>query len=1148
MMSRARKILLLLIITMLSATFVFGIVIGPTPPGQNFAKGGDLSALISFDKHDTTVKNAKQTLTGQLKDNEDIVQVRYEVYAKVDQGALSLQGDAGVKNNTFTVENIMLKPGDNTIAVTALTAGGKKDTGTINVTYDSDSIKDIPIKNVAKAYPDNDMKYANNNLLVFFENDTNDIRRQAIIDTVGGKCVGYINGIHMWQVEVKPDSFEGLNKIAERLMGMEDVSFAGCNMVGAAAPMLTIPDDPWYSNGSPAWSEFKPKGGNWSVEAIQALYAWDYQYFFKNIKVGIVDAGVQHDHEDLIGKVSFPDSQVAAENDPTDNHGTHVAGIMGAIPNNGKGVTGILWDTTMYAYNWEVGAGTDAHLLAGLTKTVEAGAKVVNFSLGLANDMTQNSQLVINSTIIFYANLCKSYMAPLLDVGYDFIVVQSAGNGHNGYSQDAIYNGYFCCITDTNMINIETDMKQKINARIIIVGSADYSGDLAFFQAPSSNAGSQVDICAPGVSVYSCYAGNSYWHMSGTSMAAPVVAGVAALAWSVNPALTGAQVRSIVLNNTSYTVKDNTSSYHPLVNTYRMVNAKLAVEAVIATIPVDYSAVDAAVSAADMLDASLYTYQSWADLTDAVDSVVYNLESKYQVQINTMAQNINTAITNLVLKTVSYTVEYRLNSETGNIIAPNKPATGQVTKTVTETAVVIEGHEAIVKTKNLTLTPDMNKIIFIYVASPIISAQINLYKDVSGALVPATAAKPNEIITVEVTPASNFYCGTSRYIVMYDKNFYDMVGSGKSAFTANSQNLYLQNSVSTWSGTTTPLPPASWPTTFTNGESTLYSTAIATFNAGSGSANGGYPDILDGEVSLFSFNLKVRADATGSGRIFMDNKWTRRNPASPSGDQYFYLCPNGNTPSLGGTTAMNFTGDFSLADKSILVDTSVNINFNLNGGMGTAPAVQSGEPGSVLTLLPDQTGFDRPNYTFLGWAAAPEALEPLESYPLPANDTVLYAVWYKVPITIAAQDGSTTFINEGNRFIYGLVPGITQSVFESAYIELSGNARLEYTTLNGSFGTGTIVELIDNDTQEIMESYRIIIFGDVNGDGSVDGIDAGRMIDFDAALIQWDTVTDAALLRAADLNGDGNVDSIDAGIVVDAENFLVTIDQATGLS
>ncbi len=1143
MMSRARKILSLLIITALGTAFVFGIF---AAPGQNFAAGNVSSALISFDKHDATVEKAKQTITGQLKNSADIVKVRYELYAKSDQGELSFQGDAGINSNRFSVKDIMLKPGMNTIVVTASTATGKESSQTVSLKYDSDSIKGVPLKNVSKAYPGGTLEYANNNLLVFFNENTPDARRQAVIDTVGGKYVGYINGINMWQVEVESDTFEGLHKTAQQLTAMDDVFYAGCNMVRAASPMVTIPNDPWYNNGNPAWSEFRPSGGNWSVEAIQALFAWNYQYFFSNIKVGIVDAGVQDDHEDLTGKVSFPNSQAAAENDPTDNHGTHVAGIIGAIPNNGKGVTGILWDTTMYAYNWDTLVGTDAHLMTGLTRTVESGAKVVNFSLGLGDDISGLGEPEVNLSVIHYANLSKSYMAPLLDTGYDFIVVQSAGNGQGGYSQDAVYNGYFCSVTYTNMTGIQPEMNTAINERIIVVGSAQNDNNLSFTQARSSNAGLQVDICAPGVSVYSCYAGDNYGYMSGTSMAAPVVAGVAALTWSVNPTLTGSQVRSMLLDNTSYTVNDNPSIYHPLENTYQMVNAKLAVEAAIATIPVDYAAVNTAVATSNTLDASLYTPASWAELTDALNAVVYNLESKYQVLINEMAQNINTAIAELELKTVSYTVEYRLSSETGEKIAPDKSATGQVTKTVSETAAAVQSYEAFVKTKTLTLAPEGNKIIFVYVTDPVFALQIDTYKDINGTLIPITAAKPNDVITVTVTPTTSFYCATSRYVVLYDKNFYTMMGGGASAFTPNSENTYFQNTVASWTGTTITPPPASWPTTFTGGEIALYNFAAVGFNAGPGSANTGYPLVQDEDVPLFRFRLKVKSDATGSGRIFMDNRWTRTS-ALPGGGQYFYLCPNGSTPSSDGTTAMDFAGDFSLSDKLVSISSSVYTNFDLNGGAGTVPAPQSGEPGNVLSL-PDQTGFEKQHYTFLGWAETSGASQPLESYILPANDATLYAVWSKTPITLAPQGGSTTVIDDENLFIYGLVPSITQSMFESEYIELYGNARLEYTTLSGCFGTGTVVDIIDNDTQAIIKSYRIVIFGDVNGDGNIDSLDADSIVDFENYLVEWDAINDAAIRKAANLNGDGTIDSLDAGIVVNSENFSAYIDQSTGLS
>lgn len=1147
MIKRAKKILSLILITVLSTAFVFGIM---AIPGQNFAAGKASSALISLDKYDARVKKAKQTITGRFKDNRDIVKVSYELYSESDRGELSLEGEADIANDHFALEDIMLKPGNNTIAVTAWTAAGKKDAQTITVEYDSDSIKGVPLRNIAKAYPGDSgdgLEYAKDNLLVFFEENTSDARRQAVIDTVGGKCVGYINGVNMWQVEVKADTFENLNKTAQRLTDMDDVFFAGCNMVRAATTMLdpVIPNDPWYNNGSPAWDEWNPNGGNWSVEAIQALRAWNYQYFFNNIKVGIVDAGTQDDHEDLIGKVYFPDSKTAGENEPTNNHGTHVAGIMGAIPNNGKGVTGILWDTTMYVYNWDTLIGTDAHLLAGLTKTVQAGAKVVNFSLGLSDDISTKGAPSVNYLVIYYANLVKSYMAPLLE-NYDFIVVQSAGNGHSGYSQDAVFNGYFCSVTDTNMYGIDADMVQKINDRIIIVGSAQNDRNLNFMQASSSNAGSQVDICAPGVSIYGCYAGNSYNYMSGTSMAAPVTAGVIALAWSVNPALTGTQVRDIVLNNTSYMVKDNPSPYHPLVNTYPMVNAKLAVEAAIATLPVDYAAVNAAVATAQALDASLYTPASWAALTGALNSVIYNLESKYQVQINTMAQNINDAIAGLEFKMVPYTVEYRLNSESGEKIANDKAAMGQVTKNISETPAVIGGYEALVKIKTLTLGAHNNKIIFVYVAQPAFSLQIDTYKDINGALLPTSLAKPNDIITVTVTPTTNFYCAASRYIVLYDKDFYTMMGSGTSAFTADSDNPYAQNTVSGWTGTTTAPPPANWPATFTAGESDLYGFAAVGFNAGPSSANNGYPFVQDGERPLFSFRLKVKSDATGSGRIFMDNRWTR-NLTFSGGSQYFYLCPSSDTPSANGTTAMNFDGDFSLADKLVTISSTVHTNFDLNGGIGTVPAPQAGDPGSVLTF-PAQTAFEKQHYTFLGWATTPQASQALESYIIPANDATLYAVWSKTPIAIVPQGGSTTVIDDENRFIYGLETKITQSAFENTYIQLCGDARLEYTTLNGSFGTGTVVDIVDNDTQAILKSYRIVIFGDVNGDGNVDSMDAALMVDFENHLIEWDDVDDAAILKAAKLNGTGTIDSICAAIAVGEENLLLAIDQATGLS
>lgn len=1134
-MYSVKKLISILLSVILFAVFALSVFAGSGQSPFNYTRPG---SLMSLDQKDCTVKKAKQNITGKIKSKDGAQKVTYEVYAAADIGGLTDSGEAELKDGTFSVNDLKLKPDNNRIAVTVQSPGGKTETQTINIHYNAGSIKDVPMKDVAKI-SGSEMKYVTNNLLVFFDEGTDDARRQAIIDTVGGKCTGFVDGINMWQVEVKRGTYEQLRKAAEKLKMIDGVFDAQLNMAQAAKTMITVPNDPWYNNQSPPWTELNPYGGNWSIEVIQALSAWDYQYFYKNIKVGIVDAGVQNDHVDLAGKVFFPDAQSQTDNDPTDDHGTHVAGIMGAIPNNGKGVTGILWDTVMYAYNWDTLAGTDAHLMLGLTKTVQAGAKVVNFSLGLADDISYLGPPETNQKVKDYAALSKDYMYPLLQAGYEFIVVQSAGNGQGGYSQDAIYNGYFCSVTYTNLTGISTEMVQKINERIIVVGSAYRYSQGVYRQATTSNAGSQVDICAPGVDVYSCYAGNSYWYMSGTSMAAPVVTGVAALAWSVNPALTGAQVRNIVLNNTAYVVLDSLDTvYHPLNNTYNMVNAKLAAEAAISTIPPDYSSVHTAVAAANALNADLYTPASWSALTSAVSAVDYNLESLYQVQINTYAENINTAVANLVFKTVDYTVEYRLNSETGDKVAADKAGTGQVTKTVTEAAPVIGGYAPMTATKQLTLELTGNKIIFIYITQPVYGAVLNTYKNVDGQLIPVTAAAAGDTITVTVTPATNFYCAGSRFVVMYDKNFYTLLGNNSSAFTANTANNYYMNTVTSFNGTVSH-PPESWPSTFTGGENALYNYITTAYYAGAESANGGFPNIMNDGQWLFSFRLKVNTGAAGTGRIFMDHRWTKTDTNS-TGIQYFNVCANETVPNTAGNAAMNLLPDLTLADRGITLVTPVTVSFSLNGGSGTLPEPQVGIPGMPF-VLPAQGDFTREHYTFAGWALTPDAAEPLASFSYPESDCVLYAVWQSVPAVLNC--GAEPAAYDENGFIVGIAPGTAKSAFT-----VNGDYRLEFSTAGTTVGTGTVITIVSNVTSEPVSMFTVVIFGDVNGDGLIDSLDAGLAVDHENYLVPWSDPSELCFRTAADANGDGSRDSIDAGLMVDTENYIASINQNRGIS
>lgn len=143
---------------------------------------------------------------------------------------------------------------------------------------------------------------------------------------------------------------------------------------------------------------------------------------------------------------------------------------------------------------------------------------------------------------------------------------------------------------------------------------------------------------------------------------------------------------------------------------------------------------------------------------------------------------------------------------------------------------------------------------------------------------------------------------------------------------------------------------------------------------------------------------------------------------------------------------------------------------------------------------------------------------------------------------LMAAENSTCLIDYDKMTISGLSAGVTSL---TGYVTAASGYELSYTPNPNGFGTGTIVNITKDGIT--IDSYTILLYGDVNGDGSIDSLDAGIMVDYENYLIPWEPAADAAYLKAADLNGDNSIDSLDAGITVDAENYVVTIDQTTGL-
>ena len=308
-----------------------------------------------------------------------------------------------------------------------------------------------------------------------------------------------------------------INELIETLNSAAIIEYA--EKIPLTKKTLT-PNDPNF-NGSTQWCLYQ----------INATQAWNVGTGSSNIVVAIVDDAVETTHSDLSPSIYTNPGEIAnngvdddgngyiddvngfdvANNDNNpdpDNpinsydHGTHVAGIAGAASNNNIGVASIGYGVSILPVKATNSASVVSHGYDGIVYAVSAGADVINMSWG-GSGFSNTGQNIINWA-----------------AGQGIVLVAAAGND-----------------------NVSSQFYPAAYNNVISVASTT-TGDA---KSSFSNYGNWIDISAPGSAIYSTIPGNGYAYKQGTSMASPMVAGLAGLMLSLNPSLTPADIENCIL-------------------------------------------------------------------------------------------------------------------------------------------------------------------------------------------------------------------------------------------------------------------------------------------------------------------------------------------------------------------------------------------------------------------------------------------------------------------------------------------------------------------------------------------------------------------------------------------------------------------------
>lgn len=330
-------------------------------------------------------------------------------------------------------------------------------------------------------------------LLVHFAKDATPEMRDAVVAEMGGEEIAWMPQIGVAEIRMPIRSVAAVAALPSMANG--SVTYAEVNSVVSAT----------YTPGDP---DFGDEMMSYGLHDVEALQAWDIVTGSHEIVIAVIDSGILLAHPEFAQRLVDGYDFVNEDNVPDDDsgHGTHVAGIIAAALDNGEGVAGVCPDCLLMPVKVlnENNLGSWSQLAQGILFAVDNGARVLNLSLG--------------------ASIPSETLASSIDYAIESgaIVVAAAGNlGSSRPFYPAALDG------------------------VIAVGATTSRGT----RWAKSDFGNYIDMVAPGDLIYSTYHDlnniyRGYTYMSGTSMAAPFVSGVAGLLLSVVPTLSAEDVTS----------------------------------------------------------------------------------------------------------------------------------------------------------------------------------------------------------------------------------------------------------------------------------------------------------------------------------------------------------------------------------------------------------------------------------------------------------------------------------------------------------------------------------------------------------------------------------------------------------------------------